>query len=374
MKICRGIMVMALLSSAAYTDERCEVDITPSCNTNCVKSCENCQGEFNYIDETHRSMSGSVLEWADKIDTKISFWLGNVEDNSTRGTPRISYDSDKSLVNQVKIADAFFQNNKYLNETEDVFIRVRTGATFESRYSEDYEFKLSAQIPFSKSRKYLKIFINDVTVDNAKGVLAGDIEDEKLNPNIGVNYFAPEKHGINSRYALGLSGLDPFVSARYNIPIKTNNWLIDPVQIFKYSLDDKFEEETNIYFDRQFKERTLFRLQLHRKTQEILDGMDYALSLQYYWSPKKRTGLGFTQTFFGNTEYHYIVDKYVPTPQIETYGGINNYVTTFTWRTNIWRNWFYCEVRPSVNFHRENDYKPNYAIRLIFDFYFGQYL
>jgi len=365
MNISRGIIILVLLSSAVYTDNSSEVDR----NT----STQSTQDEFNYIDDTHRSISGTVVEWADKIDTKISSWLGNMEDNSTRVTPRVLDASSTSLENQVKLADAFFQSNKYLNETEDIYIRVRTGATFESKYSEDYEFKLSAQIPFSKSKKYLKIFINDVTVDNTKGVLAGDLDDDKVDPNLGINYFAPEKYGINSKYALGLSGTDPFVSARYNMPIKTNEWLIDPVQIFRYSLDDEFEEETNIYFDRQFKERSLFRLQLHRKTQEILDGMDYALSLQYYWSNKEKTGLGFSQTFFGNTKYHYTIDKFAPIPQSETFGGINNYVTSFTWRANIWRDWFYYEVRPSVNFHIENDYKPNYAVRLIFDFYFGQY-
>ncbi|WP_408997838.1 hypothetical protein, partial [Sulfurovum sp.] len=75
------------------------------------------------------------------------------------------------------------------------------------------------------------------------------------------------------------------------MPIRTNNWLIDTVQLFEYSTDDKFEEETNIYFDKAFEDLSLFRVQLHRKTQEVMEGMDYALALQYYWSFKEKTAV-----------------------------------------------------------------------------------
>ena len=97
MVIYRGIMILALLSSASYADS----------NT----SSETKEGEFNYIDDTHRTISGTVVEWADKIDTEISCWLGNAEENSTRVPPRIPDVSNTALENQVKLADAFFQNN-----------------------------------------------------------------------------------------------------------------------------------------------------------------------------------------------------------------------------------------------------------------------
>ena len=192
-------------------------------------------------------------------------------------------------------------------------------------------------------------------------------------PDIGIHFFAPKSHGIRSRYSLGLSGLDPFVRARYNMPIETNGWLIDPIQIFKYSLDDEFEEETNIYFDKPFKDLSLFRVQLHRKTQTDIQGMDYALALQYYWSNRENTGIRISQSFFGNTKYPYITDKSIEPPKTETYGGVNNYETSISWRENIWRKWFYYEVTPSVNFHKDHDFEANYAIRIFFDFYFGQY-
>jgi hypothetical protein len=101
--------------------------------------------------------------------------------------------------------------------------------------------------------------------------------------------------------------------------------------------------------------------------------MDYALSAQYFRSTKKDTGFGFSQSFYGNTEYEYTTEKGVPSPKIKKYGGIHDYVTTVTWRANIWRKWFYYEVQPSVSFHKQYDYEPNYRIRFFLDFYFGKH-
>ena len=101
--------------------------------------------------------------------------------------------------------------------------------------------------------------------------------------------------------------------------------------------------------------------------------MDYALSLQYYRPLKKHSGFGFGQSFIGNTKYEYTVENGVIPPQTKQFGGINNYVTSLSWRTNVWRKWFFAEVRPSVSFAKEYDYEPNYRVRLFFDAYIGKF-
>jgi hypothetical protein len=326
--------------------------------------------EPNYIDETHATLSKKVVEWSDTIDKTICSWVEEDETNVTAIETNIP---DNTLEKKIRSIDAFFQSSKYLNEIDDAFIRLRTSSFFQSKDSNDFNLRLSIQLPLSKSKKSFKIFMDDLSLDNAKSILKDDSEKDQLAPDMGIHYFAPETYGIESRYSLGLSGIDPFVKARYNFPFQMNEWMIDPVQVFKYSTDDEFEEETNIYFDKQLDESSLFRVQLHRKTQTEIAGMDYALSLQYYWVSKKNTGLRITQSFLGNTKYPYITDKNTEPTQTKTYAGINNYITSFSWRKNVWRKWFYYEVRPSVNFHKQYDYDPNYSIHLFFDFYFGQY-
>ncbi len=383
--------------------------------------------ESSYIDKTHKMLSETIIRWSESLDTMVSDWLENNEtnvstvyetnettdnnetnittDDETNTTSEVTYlpsnrtttvtpvpvyrentvtdipinaptlepnanTTDNTLEDRVNSADAFFQNNKFLDETDNNFVRIRVESYFQSKESSDYDLTLRAQMPFRKSKKNLKIFIENINVDNARDILQDDKGDS---PDVGVSYFAPETYGVHTRYSLGLSGIDPFVKARYNMPIKTDKWLIDLAQQFQYSTDDKFEEETNIYFDKEVGKKSLLRIQLHRSTQEEVDGMNYALSFIYYERLKKRTGFGFSQTFVGNTEYQYTVDNGIEPPQTKTFGGINDYITGVSLRKNIWRKWFFYEVRPSVSFHKEYDYEPNYRLRVFFDIYLGKF-
>ncbi|WP_415408181.1 hypothetical protein ACLHDG_06420 [Sulfurovum sp. CS9] len=328
------------------------------------------QNEPHYIDETHTTLSKEVLEWSNTIDTTLSGWLEDNETNTTTIEPDISTHTIEN--NQTRSIDSFFQSNKYFNETNDAFIRVRIDSEFQSKESSDFHLRLETQLPLRKSKKSFKIFVDDLTLDNVQNIIKNEEKDHAA-PDIGVHYFAPETYGIDSRYSVGFGRSYFFVSARYFMSLNAGEWKIDPTQLFKYSTKDAFEEETNIYFDKQLTDLSLFRIQFHRKTEDKTDGMDYAFSLQYYWSPKKDTGIRLSQSFFGNTEYPYVVDKNTEPPQIKTYGGINNYATSLSWRQNIWRKWFYYEVRPGVNFHKYHDYEANYTFRFFLDFYFGEF-
>ena len=387
------------------------------------------QNESDYIDQTHKTLSETILKWSDIIDTMVSDWIKEYETNTTTdnnetnitaaenneanittidnndtnittadnnetntstfqtnlplrrtaaktNTPKnktttVTTAPENTLEDRVNSADAFFQNEKYLDETENTYIRIRAESYLQSKDSSDYDLNIRAQMPFKKSRKNLKIFVDNITVDNANDILQ-DKKDDDNSPDIGLHYFKPFKM-VQSRYSIGLSGINPFVKARFNMPIKTDQWLIDMVQLFQYSTDNKFEEETNIYFDKEVGKKSLLRIQLYRSTLDEVDGMNYALSLIYYKSLKTHTGFGFGQSFYGNTEYEYTTEKGDPHPKTKKYGGIHDYVTSVSWRTNVWRKWFFVEVRPSVSFHKQYDYDPNYRVSLFFDFYFGRF-
>jgi len=413
-----------------------------------AESNQSTQNTFFYIDNLHRFISETIVEWSDIIDTTLSNWLeenisttmdlddnrttietnitdievnstildayvSNVEGNATifdtnltelehnatihehtktfvtsnKNTPSIrtrvvhkdptitnhkdSNETDiavKSLGEEVDAVDRFFQNDKYLDQTDETFIRIRSDNYFESKGSNDFGVNVRVQMPLSKTKKRFKIFVDDLTLDNADNLL----KDTQETPDIGIHYFA-SREKILSRYSIGFSGIHPFVKARFNMPIDIDHWLIDPIQTFRYSTNHHFEEETNIYFDRKITRSSFFRILLHRKTQDEIEGMDYALSLQCFKIGKKDTGFGLAQTFFGNTEYRYSTEQGTPQPQLRKYGGIHDYITSFSWRANIWRKWFYYEIRPSVSFHKQYAYEPNYSVRLFFDFYFGHH-
>jgi hypothetical protein len=390
-----------------------------------AESNETSSEESYYVDDMHKNISQSVIEWADILDVKVSSWLidsNTTECNTTTfdtNTTVTSFEcntttfetnttaedlqpfkktkktnttvvksnrtvpknngpisesnvSVNTLEDKVNAVDQFFQNDRYLDQTENTYIRVRLQSYLQTKDSNDFDLKLRAQAPFSRSRKHLKIFIDDLTVENADNTLQDVSNDDTGTPDIGLHYYAPIRK-IRSRYSVGLSGIDPFVKARYNMPIMVDEWRMDTVQLFEYSTDDKFEEETNFYFDRSWSDRSLVRVQLHRSTHQETDGMDYFLSAQYFKATKIDAGFGIAQSFYGNTKYEYTVDTSAGLPETETFGGINSYVTTLSWRENIWRKWFYYEIRPSVSFERQYDYEPNYRALIFLDFYFGKH-
>jgi len=322
--------------------------------------------ETGAIDKTHEAVSQKVIEWSDKIDTVISSWIGDPENNEETRADGNRSGRAESEINSI---DAFFKNEKFLDETESTFVRLWLDNKLQSKGPGDTNLRINAQLPLSRSRKNFKIFIEDLTLDNAKDILHNRDEEHPA-PDIGIHYFVPEKYGIHSRYSLGFSGLDPFVSARYNLQFSVNEWLIEPIQSFTYSGENEFGEETTVYFDKKFQELSLFRIQVHQKSNAGTEGLEYGLALQYYWSPKKNTGCRFSQSFLGNTEYTYTAEG----GETKKYSGINDYTTSFSWRESIGRKWIFYEISPGVSFQKKYGYEPNYTLRFLIDFYFGQYL
>ena len=331
-----------------------------------------------YVDEKHAYLSNTLEAWSCYVDDELSAWLCEDPDKHAYELSKEELKETFTgpvIKNRVHSVDAFFQNRKYLDDTEDAFLSLRLDSFVHTRdissQPKSFRAKVGVQIPLSKTKKEFKFFIGGLNPDN-KNELSATEQNEGDRPEVGVNYFLTEKFGIESKYSLGISGLDPFVRARFYKIFKPDGWQIEPSQILKYSLDDQFEEETNIYFDRHFSDLSLFRITMHRKTQDEFDGMAYAFSFQYYWSPANNIGIRLAQSFIGNTEYRDLTKPYTNLEELETFGGIYEYATSVSFRQNIWRKWFFYEVRPGVNFHRENDYKPSYSVRIFIDIHFGK--
>ncbi|MCF6339822.1 MAG: hypothetical protein L3J10_03570 [Sulfurimonas sp.] len=306
----------------------------------------------NYIDEKQKSISNKVINLFDGVDESINNFFGGSEDN---------YINDKDIGYENSI-DKFFKNEKYIDETQRSFIRIRFGSLLQSKTSTIYNYKISARIPLSRTKRSFQLFIDDIEKNYVNYTT---YDDETHNtPQVGIYYFAPKYHDIRSKYSIGVRGFSAFIRARYSKIFKVGKWDIEPTQQFKYSTKYDFEEESNIYFDRQLDNSSLFRTSLHRRTKSKQTGMDYRVAFTYYNTPQEKSGFSVTQYFWGNT-------KYTTLDKPKTFSGISDYITTFSWRQNIWRDWIAYEIQPGVSFHRQYDYKENYMLRFNLDFYFG---
>lgn len=307
----------------------------------------------NKIDKTHDVLSKEVVDSSETLDTKLSTLFEHSEDNAT-------------LISEEKSVDSFFQSKKFTAETDESYISIRLDSFLQSKEQNQFNARINAQIPLVRSQKKLNFFVKNITQDvtnNLDPRTPNDTQYSPDSPEVGINYFAPLFYKISSKYLIGTRGLDPFVQARYNTIFKTGEWNIEPVQTFRYSLNEKFEEQTNLYFDKTLGKLSLFRIVLNRKTTTYLEGMDYEIAMRYYYSPKKNTGLNLSQSFSGNTEYKY---------QNKKFTHINNYATSISWRKNVLREWFFYQITPGINFHKQYDYQANYTLIFLFDIYFGK--
>ena len=304
-----------------------------------------------WVDYAHDYASQQVLNLAEYSDKTVFRWLDGNE-----STCQVSCERTKK-----KNVDSFFQSSKYLEETDDTFIRVRFDTELQSREKDDLKVKFSVQFPFSRCKKHFKFFMENLS-SNKKAEISKNKEKIKK-PEVGFSYLGSDDFKLKSKYSVGVSEFFPFLRARYHRPWNIGNWTIDPVQTFKYSKKYRFEEKTDIYFDIHPAPNNMFRFSAHRKTKEEYKGMDYEFTFQYYFSGKKDMGLRLSQSFSGNTEYIKLNKN--------RYKGVNDYRTSFSYRATILRKWFYYEISPSVNFYEKNEYRANYALRFFLDFYFG---
>ena len=318
---------------------------------------------YNYIDKAHDMLSKKVVDYSHGIDNTIMNIIDDSEKNTTSAQA-------KKNTNELSV-DTFFHNDKFIDETDETFVSVNLDYNIHSDTTKKFSQSISARLPLSRSTKKYNLFINDITRDNIENVLGKGSNDEKARPEIGINYFTILYRDIQSKYSLGTNGINPFTTARYSLRINYKSWVIEPTQKFKYSLKDEFEEETNIYFDKQLADTRLFRLSLHRDTQTNQSGMDYSLALQHFWTYPNKIGLVLSQSLGGNTEYRYSTNNDLIPGETKKDNGITSYTTALNFRQSIWRKWFYYAVTPSMNFNKQNDYEANYSINFFVQFYFG---
>ena len=316
--------------------------------------------ESNYIDISQQFLSGKVMTYSKYIDDTLCGVLSFGDSNIT---------SKKKVKSKKEDVDTFFQSDKFIEETDETFVSLRLEYDMRTEDINKFSMGLSARLPLSKSRKRFNIFIDGVNQDNLNKVTSSD--KSKSRPEIGINYFAPVFNSIKSRYSLGIHGINPFISARYLIITNFKNWKIEPVQQFRYSVQDRFEEQTDIYFDKELTNSMLFRIKLHRKTLIDKPGMDYSISLSNYWLFENKAGLNLSQSFSGNTKYKYSTNNPVNPKETKQYDGINSYVTAINFRRSIWRKWLFYDITPSINFQKQYDYKINYRLDFFINLYFG---
>ena len=231
------------------------------------------EAQPGYFDRLHEGSSAQVKKWSTVVDDSLvdmADYLAPVEGSSEED--ELPSSEEEITKDNKESVDSFFLKNKYLEEMNGSYVRILPDVLFSSKEDTDFSTTISAQLKLSRSKKRFKFFINDLTEDNAKNIASND-EDEESRPDVGINYFAPERYGFNSKYSLGIRGIYPYVRARYTTELQAGFWLIEPIQTLQYSMDDKFKEDTKVFFDTQISNLALFEAEMSADAYRIpIDG------------------------------------------------------------------------------------------------------
>jgi hypothetical protein len=317
------------------------------------------------IDRLHRFISQKVVSFSDEMDRTLADFLADGDDRNMtdRQQKRVV-----ALWDERSRADRFFQTQKYLNETSATYIRVRFETAQHSRMSDENSWNVRVHLPLGRTKRRLRLFVQDLTEENARYLTRRDDRLDSDDPKFGIEYFAPARYGVASKYTLGMSGLHPYARARFSTIWENGRWMVEPVQEVGYSFQDDLSERTDLFVDTMVDDG-LVRLEGYRGTRAHRPGMSYGAAVSYSRTFDRRSGVRVVQAFSGHTHYEYTLDG---DEDSQIFSGIYSYTTAIGYRRSIWRPWFLVEVIPAVDFRKEYGYRPDYSIRLLADLFFGK--
>ncbi len=317
--------------------------------------------------------SHKLLIFSSNVDRMFSYGLEDDENLSAMSDNRFTkpvfvHEKDQETYETFLGFDDFFKDETHLDMNNQSYVKVSGGYEYDHRGESSFVHTLSARIKLPKTQEKLHIFIGEET--QAAHPLSHPRQ-PSLNEGIGIKYYFPSLYGrLFSNASIGFSGIDnPYVKTRIEYPVIFDNWLFKLSQNFKYSLENHFDEWTNIYFDRKLSDQEVLRLLLQRSTNSEMRGMDYLSQISYMRTRKYDVGYTYYISFSGRTkdlsDLQY--DNRL-TPQ----EGVYEYATGAIWRQKLISDYLFYQVEPIVSFHEQYGYKPNYLLKITLDLYFGK--
>ncbi len=255
----------------------------------------------------------------------------------------------------------------FLDMNNASYLRLRGGYAYDYRDDNEWIHSLAARIKIPRTKNRYDLIIGDETKNTSDLSLEGTAEERDKSIALGVNRHVGPKNLINARFRVGFSGIDnPYAKMTFDRELLYGKWLFKPSQAFRYSVQDEFEEWTNLEFKRRISSNELFNLLFQRSTISHVKGMAYRVqpSILYdmgeygTWTPY----LG----LYGRTKaLPPDEDAYIPKR------GVYQYAIGLNWSKQAKRKYIVYRIQPIVNYDDRYQFRPNYLIKGLLEFYFG---
>lgn len=280
------------------------------------------------------------------------------------------YKESKQIPYQISLPfDAFFKDDIYLDKTNKSYIKVSGGYEYNHLGQSNAVHNISARIRLPKTNKRLHLFINEIKETEKKATHNQIINQTPSDAGIGLKYYFPLAYeNLFSHMSIGLAGItNPYTKTYLEYLMLFTDWQIRSNQNFKYSQKNKFEEWTDIYFERKLSDQDLLRLFLQRSTDSETVGMEYMSQLSYTNVLEKKSSCMYYIALNGRTKD---VTNTLYQNGLNPQEGVYNYSAGIVWRQQFFKDYLYYQIEPTLSYHEEYNYKPNYLLRFTVDIFF----
>lgn len=264
--------------------------------------------------------------------------------------------------------DSFFPNPDNTRfDYNKTRLLVRFGLQQNTQGSTTLLQRVSARIALPRLEERLSLFFSedDYSADDSKKVdemavfVPSNIEtDAHLGVTTGVSvvFAKSEFYKIQNRLGVRLypewRPFDEF-GGFLNIPL--GRFLLKPGQILFWRDLDGFGETTLVDLDRPLGGNLLLRLHSQGTVSEITSGLEYREALHFFHQISAKKGYSLILEASGATK-----------PQ----NRFNAYLAGISWKQRIHKEWLFIETGVSVEFQRDDSFRPLPAIffALVVDF------
>jgi hypothetical protein len=264
----------------------------------------------------------------------------------------------------VTAIDRFFANEALYKYTTDSYVQLSGDVLFEETGEIGYGANLRARVDMPGTKKRFKlIFDTDPTekqdplersVDESPAAaveesdLFGSIQREreirgwKFRPSIGVKFNLP---------------LEPFVKAQFTNIYPLRSWTLRADQNFYWFDDSGFGSDSTIEFDRPVGQENLFRASSFARWTEENEFFQLSQIFTFYQTLSSRRKISYQIGAYGQTSPTWVM---------------TDYLLVVRYRQLVHREWLFFEIRPQVQYSKENDWDDEVSLLLRLEMLFGR--
>lgn len=361
----RRVLLIVIVSVFVSADQ------TPVTDTNETNATEKLYIDrfTDGLDTMHKYVTHKVKVVSSNVDEEVSDWAYAADGNESRKERKLKTGQDgNASASMSEYFSDFFKDETFLNANNNSYLRVRIGPEFDQKGDNKWKASFGFNLNLPHTEDSLKIFVGeDVDADLNDKTPDPDAKDASL----GVKYFVPEfVDDLDVDFSAGITGINPFVRGQFQYPFDFYDWRLRPLQRVRYSLEDEFEEETLMYFDRRISSTEMVRLLLKRESETQKYGQRYSTQISYFNTLENDLGFNNYIALSGDSQFFKNHPAYIPDGH--EHSGIDNYRVGMVWKEQFFREWLFYEVEPIVEWSRIYRYDENYIFKATLELWFGK--